>query len=253
VTEKVVVEVDGVEKAFGHVRALRGVTLHAFEGEVTAIIGDNGAGKSTLIKCIAGVYRPDVGRVRITGKELGVLAPHGTRAAGVEVVYQDLALVDSMTVWQNVFLGRELTNSGFGLKWLDRRTMIHRSSQVVQELAVDVPNVRQTVRRLSGGQRQAVAIARAVTWGSLLTILDEPTAALGVRERSAVEALILKLRADQRTFLLVSHSFDQVLRLADAVWVLRHGAVVGYRRCAETSGEELVSLVTGAAASGLSA
>lgn len=229
--------------SFGNVSALGGVTMHARPGEVTAIIGDNGAGKSTLIKCILGVHRPDSGEIAMNGRSVRVDSPRQAKNLGIEAVFQDLALFDDLTLWQNLFIGREL-RGGIGLP--DRRRMIARAEEMVGALTVNTPDVRRTVRSMSGGQRQAVAIARAVAWGSELVVMDEPTAALGVRERTEVEEQVLALRGQGRSFLLISHSFDQVMRLADAVWVMRRGRAVAHRRVDQTTGEELVALVTGA-------
>lgn len=240
-----ILEVIGLEKAFGSVAALRGVTLSAREGEITAIVGDNGAGKSTLIKCVAGVYTPDRGRIIFDGQPLSLRSPREARERGIETVYQDLALVDDLTVWQNIFLNREIARGPRILRFLDSASMIARSEEMLAELAIRIPSPKVRVRRLSGGQRQAVAIARATGWGTRMIIMDEPTAALGIRETLHVEDLIRGLRDRGITVLMISHNFDQVLRLSDQIFVLRQGRVVGARRTVETSGPELVSMVTG--------
>lgn len=231
---------------FGNVVALDGVNLNAYPGEVTAIIGDNGAGKSSLMKCVLGVYRPTGGSMSFIGEPVSVTSPRHAKELGIEAVFQDLALFDDLALWQNMYIGREIKR-GFGrFGFINKRAMTTRSQEMIAALTVNTPDVRRTVRSMSGGQRQAVAIARAVAWGSELVIMDEPTAALGVRERTEVEGQVLALRAEERSFLLISHSFDQVMRLADAVWVMRRGRAVAHRRVAETTGEELVALVTGA-------
>jgi D-xylose transport system ATP-binding protein len=240
----VLLEVRGVRKAFGSVVALDQVALSVRKGEIAAIVGDNGAGKSTLVKIITGVEQPDTGSVSIGGQLANMTSPAVARRLGIEAVFQDLALINDLTIWQNIFLGRELTWGPLGLQ--RRRAMTERSQTMLTELEIDVPSVRARVRRLSGGQRQGVAIGRAMAWKAQLTIMDEPTAALGVRERTEVEALIMRMRDDGRTFLLISHNFDQVMRLSDEVWVMRRGRVVGHRRTKETSGDELVALITGA-------
>lgn len=230
--------------AFGSVQALRDVTLQLAPGEITALVGDNGAGKSTLVRCLSGVYRPDSGRMLLDGTPVQFRSAEDARHAGIETVHQNLALVEDLTVWQNLFLNRELTRGPF----LDRAAMRKRAQEMVAELAVNVPAVGARVRRLSGGQRQAVAICRAAGFDSRLVIMDEPTAALGVQETERVENLIRGLRDSGRSVLLISHDFQQVLRLSDQVWVMRAGRCVAGRRTKDTTGEEIVSLVTGALA-----
>ena len=245
--EPPVLVVESAEKSFGNVVALKDASLHASRGEITAIIGDNGAGKSTLIKCISGVYPRDEGRIELEGEEVSFASPQEARQAGVETVYQNLALVDALTVWQNLFLNQEITR-GFGpVRVLDRRAMARRSEEMLSDLGIQVPSVQERILRLSGGQRQAVAISRATGEGSKFVIMDEPTAALGVQESGKVEELILRLKDRGLPLLVISHNFDQVMRLSDQVWVMREGTVVAGKRTAETSGEELVALVTGAA------
>ncbi|WP_037570479.1 ATP-binding cassette domain-containing protein [Phaeacidiphilus oryzae] len=242
------VEARGLVKTFDAVRALQGLTVTVPRGEITALVGDNGAGKSTLIRCLTGVDAPDAGEIVFDGSPIHLDSPARARRRGIETVYQDLALVEDLRVWQNLFLNRELRYGPLRLGLLDRRRMIEESRQILARLEVDVPSVRATVRRMSGGQRQCVAIARAVTWGRSLVIMDEPTAALGVRETHAVERLVLRLKERGVTVLIISHDLDQVLRIADGVWVLRRGRAVGYRRIAATGGDELVGLITGAIA-----
>ena len=238
----------GLRKSFGRVQALRDAELRLPRGEVTALIGDNGAGKSTLVRLLSGVHAPDAGEILLDGAPVRFTSPQQARLAGIETVHQNLALVEDLTVWQNLFLNRERTR-GFGpFRVLDRRAMRQQAQEMVGSLAINVPSVTARVRRLSGGQRQAVSIARAAGWGSKLVIMDEPTAALGVQETKRVEELIRDLRDKGLTILLVSHNFDQVLRLADGVRVMRAGRTVAYRRTADTDGAELVALVTGAIA-----
>lgn len=236
-------EVRNLSKAFGNVRALQDVSLTVGAGRITALVGDNGAGKSTLVRCLAGVHAPDSGRMLLSGREVRFASPDAARSAGIETVHQNLALVEDLTVAQNLFLGRE-SRGRFG--FLDRRGMRAQAARMLERLAVNVPSAGAQVRRLSGGQRQAVAICRAASWGSRLVIMDEPTAALGVQETQRVEDLIRRLRHDGVTVVLVSHDFDQVLRLSDEVWVMRAGEVAGRRTTSDTGGEELVALVTGA-------
>lgn len=236
-----------VGKTFGSVVALKEATLTVGEGEITAIVGDNGAGKSTLIKCVAGVHAPDRGEIFFGGEPVRFSSPEEARSAGIETVYQNLALVDELTIWQNLFLNREIKRGVGPLRFLDRRAMARRSEEMLSRLDIHIPSVQARVRRLSGGQRQAVAISRATGWGSRLIVMDEPTAALGVKESGRVEELILRLREEGLSLLVISHNFDQVLRLSDQVWVMRQGRVVGGRRTSGTTGDELVAMVTGAA------
>lgn len=242
------VEIRGLTKSFDAVRALQGVDLTISAGQVTALLGDNGAGKSTLVRCLTGVHPQDSGEIRFRGRPIRLSSPDDARRLGIETVYQDLGLIEDLQVWQNLFLNRELTHGVPPFRVLDKKQMIQRSSTILAELDVDVPSVRSTVRRMSGGQRQSVAIARAANWGTTLVIMDEPTAALGVRETAAVEKLIGRLRTSGVTVLLVSHDMDQVMRVADSAWILRRGATAAHRRMADCTGDELVGLITGAIA-----
>jgi simple sugar transport system ATP-binding protein len=237
---------DGIIKRFGSVTALRGASIAARTGEITAIVGDNGAGKSTLIKCLTGVHKPDEGRITVDGEEVHFHAPEDSRRAGIEAVYQDLALADDLAVWQNLYLNRELTRGWGPLKLLDRRRMRREADAMVRKLAVNVPPVRSRVRRLSGGQRQAVAICRAAGFGSRIVIMDEPTAALGHRETKRAEELIASLRDQGLAIVLISHDFAQVQRLAQRVFVMRGGRVTATLGRADITPERLVALVTGA-------
>ncbi|MDR6867449.1 D-xylose transport system ATP-binding protein [Microbacterium resistens] len=238
--------VDDIHKSFGNVHALRGASLTIKTGEITAIVGDNGAGKSTLVKCLTGLYTPDRGEIRIDGTPVRFSSPRDAREKGIETVYQDLALCDQLSVWQNMYMDRELVAGPPGVKLLRRREMRSRASELIAELAVNVPGVTRSVKRLSGGQRQAVAIARGVMWAENMIILDEPTAALGLNETAQVEDLIRRVVRGGKTVLVVSHNFEQVKRLSQQVWVMRGGRVVGGTRTEDVSGEQLVGMVTGA-------
>jgi ABC-type sugar transport system ATPase subunit len=237
---------EGIVKRFGSVTALRGASIAARTGEVTAIVGDNGAGKSTLIKCLTGVHHPDEGRIEVDGEEVHFHAPEDSRKAGIEAVYQDLALADDLAVWQNLFLNREKTRGVGPIRVLDRRGMRREADEMVRNLSVNVPPVRSRVRRLSGGQRQAVAICRAAGFGSRIVIMDEPTAALGHRETHRAEELIAGLRDRGLAVVLISHDFAQVQRLAQRVYVMRGGRVTATLGRDEINAERLVALVTGA-------
>jgi ABC-type sugar transport system ATPase subunit len=246
--QDLLLEVADVSLAFGSVQALKDVSLTLRRGEVTALVGDNGAGKSTLVRCISGIHHPDTGTIVFDGAELELSSPEDAREAGIETVHQNLALVEDLTVWQNLFLNRELVRKVGPFAFLDRGAMQRQAKEMVSTLAVNVPAVQSRVRRLSGGQRQAVAICRAAGFSSKLVIMDEPTAALGVQETAKVEELILRLRDEGHAVLLISHNFEQVMRLSNQVWVMRAGRCVGGRRTDQTTGQEIVSLITGALA-----
>ena len=237
------VRLEGVGKEFQAVVAVDELTLDLHPGEIVALVGDNGAGKSTVVKCLAGVYPPTRGRILLEGEPVQFSSPLEARRHGIEVVLQDLALANSQPVYMNVFLGRELVKGP--LRRLDRDAMTAQTNALLEELDVRVGSAGQPVGSLSGGQRQGVAIARAVHWAQRLVLMDEPTAALGVAETRRVEQQIRGMRDRGRAILLVSHSLDQVLRLADRICVLRRGKQVGVRSRAETSGDELVAMITG--------
>jgi ABC-type sugar transport system ATPase subunit len=237
------VRLERIGKAFEAVMAVDELTLDLDRGEIVALVGDNGAGKSTVVKCLAGVHPPTSGRILLDGRPVRFASPLDARTQGIEVVLQDLALVSAQPVYMNVFLGRELVKGP--LRRLDRDAMAARTVAVLDELQVRVTSATQPVRRLSGGQRQGVAIARAMLWAQRLVLLDEPTASLGIAEARRVEELILRMRDRGRAILLVSHSLDQVFRLADRICVLRRGRQVGVRRAADATGEEIVAMITG--------
>jgi simple sugar transport system ATP-binding protein len=230
-------------KHFGAVVALHDFNLRIRLGEVVALVGDNGAGKSTLVKMISGVLQPTSGTIAIDGEPVSFTDASAARRRGIEVIYQDLALADSQPVFMNMFLGRELVRGP--LRRLDKKRMASETQGLLNELDIRVPSVRASVRDLSGGQRQGVAIARATHWATKLVLMDEPTAALGVAETAKVEEIIRGLRARNLAILIISHNLDQVFRLADRVCVLRRGVQVGWRQVKETSGDEIISMITG--------
>jgi simple sugar transport system ATP-binding protein len=237
------IELDGIGKDFGAVTALRSVSLEVHSGKVLAIVGDNGAGKSTLVKMIAGIFPPTRGRLLLDGSEIRMSGPTMARRHGIEVVYQDLALADEQPVYMNMFLGRELATGP--LRRLDRKRMARETGAVLEDLDIRVPQVTARVRDLSGGQRQGVAIGRAMHWARGLVLMDEPTAALGVQETRRTEQLILRMRERGRAIVIVSHSLDQVFRVSDRICVLRRGDQIGVRETAETDGDEIVAMITG--------
>jgi simple sugar transport system ATP-binding protein len=237
------VRIERIRKEFGAVVALEDVTLEVEPGEIVALVGDNGAGKSTVVNCIAGVFPPTSGRILLEGRPVHFSSPLDARSQGIEAVFQDLALANAQPVYMNMFLGRELVKGP--LRRLDRKAMATETQTLLDDLDVRIESPRQTVRELSGGQRQGVAIARAVHWAQRLVLMDEPTAALGVAETRRVEELIRRMRERGRAILIVSHSLDQVFRLADRICVLRRGKQVGIRRTSETTGDEIVAMITG--------
>ncbi|MGN6307450.1 MAG: ATP-binding cassette domain-containing protein [Mesorhizobium sp.] len=237
-----VLQLTDIRKTFGGITAIEKFSLDIHPGEIVALVGDNGAGKSTLIKIVSGVHPPTSGSIAIDNETVTMSNATMARARGIEVVYQDLALADQQSVYMNMFLGREPVNR-FGL--LDRRRMIAETEQLVKELDVRIPSAHATIRDLSGGQRQGVAIARATHWASKLILLDEPTAALGVAETAKVEEIVLSLKSRNIGVLIISHSLDQVFRLSDRICVLRRGRQIGVRKTAETDKNEIVAMITG--------
>jgi ABC-type sugar transport system ATPase subunit len=236
-----------IHKCFGGIVAVEDFSLDLKRGEIVALVGDNGAGKSTVVKIIAGMHQPNSGEIRLAGELVHFIDASQSQAKGVQVVYQDLALAESQPVYMNLFLGREKTKGWFGK--LDRVGMIAETEQLMRELNVPVPSPKSTIRQLSGGQRQAVAIARATHWATNLILMDEPTAALGVTETSKVEEIIAGLRARSLAILVVSHSLDQVFRLSDHICILRRGKQIGVRQTKQTDRNEIVSMITGLQAS----
>lgn len=237
--------VRGVSKVFGGVAALNGVDVDFPRGSVTAIMGDNGAGKSTLMKVLSGVYAPDTGVLELDGKPVTLRSPAEARASRIETVHQDLALADHRDVAANLFLGRELT-AGFGpFRLLQTRKMRTDAAASLRDLGVDIPSVRTEVRLLSGGQRQAIAIARAVHFGCAVLIMDEPMAALGLREAQRVQDMIGDLSRRGITQIIVSHNLDHTFAITDRIVVFRQGRIVGVRNTAETTRAEVLHMING--------
>ena len=235
-------ELREVYKSFGSVQALRGVDFEVRDGEVMALVGDNGAGKSTLIKCVAGIYSIDSGDVLFDGKPVSIHGPKDAAKLGIEVVYQDLALCDNLDVVQNMYLGREARN---WLQVLREPPMEARTRETLTSLRVTtIKSIRQTVATLSGGQRQSVAVARAVMWNSKLVILDEPTAALGVAQTEQVLALVNRLAEQGLGVVLISHNLHDVFETADRITVLRLGRNVGVFERRTTTQQAVVEAIT---------
>ncbi len=239
-------EVRGISKQFGGVHALADVSLALEAGEVLALAGDNGAGKSTLIKAIAGVHRPDRGEIRYRGRTVDFPNPQAARDQGIETIYQDLALADNLDVGANVFLGREPICRRFGfLPVIDRRRMREEARRSLAELDIRLDRLDIPVGQLSGGQRQAIAIGRAIHWQARVLIMDEPTAALGVPEQRKVMALIRKLKASGAGVIFISHNLADIFEISDRIVVLRRGLKAGERAKAETNPDEIVRLMVG--------
>lgn len=244
VADQPLLSLRGIRKAFGAVSALNGVNLDLHRSEVLALLGDNGAGKSTLIKVISGVIVPDSGEIAFEGQTVRFSGPDGPKALGIETVYQDLALISTFDTVQNIYLGREMT-AARGLR-LDHAGMARDAHNHLTALNIRLPSMRRLVRYLSGGQRQAVAISRATGWGAKLIIMDEPTAALGVRESRQVLELVKNLRKAGVSVIIISHNVEHVFEVSDRTVVLRHGRPVASLNIAKTTHEEVVGYITGA-------
>jgi D-xylose transport system ATP-binding protein len=242
VSDTPVLELRGVSKAFGAVQALYEVDFHVSAGEVMALVGDNGAGKSTLIKCIAGIHPFDSGEILFAGERVAIHGPRDAARLGIEVVYQDLALCDNLDVVQNMYLGREEVDD---LRRLDETAMEARAQETLRGLSVTtLRSVRQNVAGLSGGQRQSVAVAKAVMWNSKVVILDEPTAALGVAQTQQVLQLVKRLGEQGLAVILISHNLHDVFEAADSITVLRLGQNVAEYKRTETTQQQVVEAIT---------
>ncbi len=242
-----ILEARNLVKSFGHVQALRAASFTAYPGEVVALIGDNGAGKSTLVKCLAGAQQPDSGEMFFDRAPIRPANPNDSQQLGIETVYQDLALAPDLDGAGNVFLGRELVRSGVlgRLGVLDKREMRERARKAFADLGVDLQDAGVPVASLSGGQRQSVAVARAVAWANRVVFMDEPTAALGVVQSGRVLEMIRRVRDRGITVVLISHNMPEVLEVADRIEVLRLGRRVARLRTADTNLQELVAAMTG--------
>ncbi|MGU7771691.1 ATP-binding cassette domain-containing protein [Burkholderia sp. MR1-5-21] len=240
-------EVSNVSIRFGGVEALKRVSMHVDPGEVVALAGDNGAGKSTLIKIISGVYHASEGEMRFDGNPMVLRDPQDARSNGIETIYQDLALADNLDVGSNIFLGREPLRRQFGIPVIDRAHMTEVARTVLDRLDIVIPAHKLTgpVKMLSGGQRQAIAIGRAIYWNARLLIMDEPTAALGVPEQRKVMELIGMLKSQGVAVLLISHNLHDIFSVSDRIVVLRRGEIAGERKVSETNGDEIVHLMVG--------
>jgi ABC-type sugar transport system ATPase subunit len=244
-SEQPILKVQGVSKRFGGVHALENVSLELYPGEVLALAGDNGAGKSTLIKIISGVHHPDEGTIWYSGSEVTFENPQKAREHGIETIYQDLALADNLDVGANVFLGREPLKRIFGFPVLDRKQMRTQAADALRVLDIQIHRLDMPIRSLSGGQRQAVAIGRAIHWKAKILIMDEPTAALGVPEQRKVIALIKSLKQSGVGVIFISHNLVDIFAVSDRIVVLRRGVKAGERAATGTSSDEIVRLMVG--------
>jgi D-xylose transport system ATP-binding protein len=241
-------EIKDATKRFGAVVALDEVSLSVNHGEVLALLGDNGAGKSTLIKCISGVHRFDSGAIEMDGRAVEVSSPAVARSLGIETVYQDLALFDNLDSAANFYAGREIAGPRWlprGLRFMRRTDMASETASVLRRLQVGVADPRTSVGLMSGGQRQAIAVARAAAFASQVVILDEPTAALGLRESRSVLDLIKRLRDEGRAVIVISHAMDHVIEIADRAAVMRRGRMVGEEVPHADNRQRIVSLIVG--------
>jgi ABC-type sugar transport system ATPase subunit len=242
-----VLRISGLTKHYGGVKALTGASFQLLPGEHAAIVGDNGAGKSTFVRLITGAERPNEGEISLDGQTVHFDSPLDAREKGIETVYQTLALAEDLDVPANIFLGREITRLNLGpLSILNHKAMREKSTAMLSTTGVKIQDMSESLRGMSGGQRQCVAIARAAGFAKKLIILDEPTAALGVAETARVEQIIKGLKQQGIPLIIISHNLRQVFDLVDRIWVFRQGRIICSRLTRQTNPEEIVGLITGA-------
>jgi ABC-type sugar transport system ATPase subunit len=247
---KVILKTEGLTKHYGGVHALEDASFELYDGEHIAVVGDNGAGKSTFMKMLCGVHPPDHGTLEVRGEPVRLASPAAAHELGIETVHQDLALADHRDVAQNLFLGRELRRRYGPVQLLDVARMRREAEQSLRDLRIKLPSVRQEVRKLSGGQRQGVAIARAVHWGSRILLLDDPMAALGLQEQARVQGLIADLASRGLTIVIVSHNLDHVFALSTRIAVMRLGRLIDVRDTSSATPMEILHLISGIAEAG---
>ncbi len=236
------IRVEHIAKSYGVIKALHDINMHLMKGEILGLLGDNGAGKSTLIKILTGFIQPTDGKIFVKGKEVKLRSVTYARSLGIETVYQDLALANELTVYHNMFLNRESVMKPFPL--LNNRAMREQASEALKKIGVNIPSVDTTVAKLSGGQRQAIAIARAVNSEAKILLLDEPLAAMGAKEGALILDLIRRLKASgEIAILMIAHNYAQVLEVCDRINMLQHGAITFDKRTADTSLEELNEII----------
>lgn len=242
----VILRTEGLTKHYGGVHALENADFQLRTGEHVAIVGDNGAGKSTLVRMVSGVEQPTSGKIFFDNAEVSFANPIEAKEAGIETVFQDLALADDLDVPSNIYLGRELRYFNLGpFSILNEKRMFKKSIEVLEKTGIKIPDLKNAIGNMSGGQRQCVAISRSASFVSKLIIMDEPTAALGVQETTQVENIIRGLKRNGVPLILISHNLRQVFNLVDTIWVFRRGKVVGAVDAAKSDGNEIVSLITG--------
>jgi ABC-type sugar transport system ATPase subunit len=241
-----VFKMSGIVKRFGGLVALDHVDFEVSDSEVMALVGDNGAGKSTLIKTMSGAHVPDEGEIRMQGEIVRFRSPQDTWRKGIATIYQELALAGKMTVVDNIFLGREIRRTRLGIPFLDLPAMRKRASELLNQLDVHVPSIDSWVESMSGGQRQGVAIARALNMDAQLIIMDEPTAALAVAEVRKVLDFVVRLRAQSKSVVFISHNIQDVFEVSDRISVMRHGRCIAVRKTKDTTAQEIIGLITGA-------
>ncbi len=240
-------EVKNITKRFGGLTAVKNVSMGVKAGEVVGILGDNGAGKSTLIKVISGVYQAEEGKILFQDKEVKILNPNDALTCGIETIYQDLALAPNMNVYSNIFLGREKLKKYLGfINVLDHDEMHSESKKVLKRLEIEIPSLRNKIKTLSGGQRQAVAISRSIYWDAKFLIMDEPTAALGIPEQKKVLKLVKTLKDQGLGIIIISHQLHDVFAVTDRLIVMRRGEKVAERITKKTNPDEVVGLIVGA-------
>jgi D-xylose transport system ATP-binding protein len=237
------VQMRGITKRYGGVQALAGADFAIYPREIHALVGDNAAGKSSLIKALSGAAPADEGEIVFDGRPVTIREPRQAKALGIETVYQDLALADNLDIPANIFLGRELTCAGVLAPFLDLRRMARESEKLLARLKIRIPDLRQKVRTLSGGQRQCVGIARSVYFNARIIILDEPTAALGVEETKKVLELVKEMRSQGLSVVMISHNLAHVFDIADRISVMKTGVVAGTRHISQTSRDEILRLI----------
>ncbi len=242
---KNILEAKGICKKFGAVQALSKVDIYLEKNEILALVGDNGAGKSTLIKILAGAIKKDEGEIYIDGVKIEPENPKHIKNLGIEVVYQDLALINHLNVYQNLFLGREIQKKFGFIRILDYVNMKIKTEEMLARLGIELENTNEWVENLSGGQKQSIAVSRAANWGNNIVILDEPTAALGVKESSKVLQIVKKLKNQGASIIIITHNMEHAFTVADRFSILRLGKVMGNVRRNETNIDEIVKMITG--------
>ena len=244
--KKIILKTEGLTKNYGGVKALQDADFTLTDGEHVAIVGDNGAGKSTFIRQVTGVEIPTAGKIYFDGNLVNFKTPADAKKAGIEAVYQNLALADDLDVPSNIFLGQEETYFNLGpFSFLNEKKMFKKSIDVLAKTGIKIPDIKITMNNMSGGQRQCVAISRSAGFASKLIIMDEPTAALGVQETKQVEKIIRSLKENGVPLIMISHNLRQVFNLVEKIWVFRQGQIVGCVETSKTDGNEIVSLITG--------